>query len=180
MAYANHQLGEPITAGTVLVAASKAKAFYNSLKDQFGLDSSMNKMSVVNRVGRTTKKTKLCRRADWSCLSMFNVYPGEKLQVLAQSPNWAYVRNSDGIAGYVPLTDLRISWTEVVDPNLEEKTAAGSSPTIEYDADFTPYRPPGSGFFDDVQVKPPPAQPPPKLGMGALAVGAVAAYLLLS
>ena len=180
MAYANHQLGEPITAGTILVAASQAKAFYNSLKDQFGLDSSMNKMAVVNRVGRTTKKTKLCRHADWKCLSMFNIHPGERLQVLAQSPNWAYVRNSDGIAGYVPLTDLRISWTEVVDPNLEEKTAAGSSPTIEYDSGFIPYRPERNGFFDDVQVKSPPAQPPSKLGMGALAVGAVAAYLLLS
>jgi len=174
MAFVNPTLGEPITltAGGVLIAASKAKGYYESFKEQFGLDSSMNKMAVVNRVGRITKQTKMCKRADWLCLSQFNIHPGEKLSVLAQSPNWAYVKNNDGVAGYVPLTDLRISWTEVVNPNLEEKKQ-----TSEWQEGSAPG---GQRFFDDIQVKPPPAEPPPKLGLGALAVGAVAAFLLLS
>ena len=172
MAFGNPQLGEPITltAGGVLLAASKAKGYYESFKNQFGLDSSMNKMAVVNRIGRTTVKTKMCRQANLLCLSQFNIYPGEKLQVLAQSQNWAYVVNSNGVAGYVPLTDIRISWTEIANPDLEENDfRQGSSPT-------------GQRFFDDVQVKPPPPAPeaaPSKLGVGALAAAAVAAFLLL-
>ena len=176
MAFGTPQLGEPITltAGGVLLAASKAKGYYESFKKQFGLDSSMNKMAVVNRIGRTTVKTKMCRQANLLCLSQFNIYPGEKLQVLAQSQNWAYVVNSMGVAGYVPLTDIRISWTEIADPDLEEKEdkpdfRQGSSPT-------------GQRFFDDIQVKPPPPAPeaaPSKLGVGALAAAAVAAFLLL-
>jgi len=170
MAFGNPQLGEPITltAGGVLLAASKAKGYYESFKKQFGLDSSMDKMAVVNRIGRTTVKTKMCRQANLLCLSQFNIYPGEKLQVLAQSQNWAYVVNSNGVAGYVPLTDIRISWTEIANPDLEENDfRQGSSPT-------------GQRFFDDVQVKPPtPESAPSKLGVGALAAAAVAAFLLL-
>ena len=172
MSFGNPQLGEPITltAGGVLLAASKAKGYYQEFKKQFGLDSSMDKMAVVNRIGRTTVKTKMCRQANLRCLSQFNIYPGEKLQVLAQSQNWAYVVNSMGVAGYVPLTDIRISWTEIANSSLEEDDwRQGSTPS-------------GQGFFDDVQVKPPPPAPeaaPSKLGVGALAAAAVAAFLLL-
>ena len=172
MSFGNPQLGEPITltAGGVLLAASKAKGYYQEFKKQFGLDSSMDKMAVVNRIGRTTVKTKMCRQANLLCLSQFNIYPGEKLQVLAQSQNWAYVVNSMGVAGYVPLTAIRISWPEIANSSLQE--------------DYWPQvsTPSGQGFFDDVQVKPPPPAPeaaPSKLGVGALAAAAVAAFLLL-
>ena len=174
MGYGNPQLGEPIslTAGGILLAASQAKGYYESFKNEFGLDSSMNKMQIVNRYGRTIKKTKMCRRADWSCLSQFNILPNEKLKVLAQSQNWAYVLNAKGIAGYVPLVDLRISWHEIVNPNLEEKKAVP-----DYMEGSTPS---GQGFFDDIVVKPPPPAPAPsKLGLGTIAVGAIAAYFLL-
>jgi len=114
-------VGSPTTLGlpfvinpaSVTLAVATGKEWYDKMAAQFGVDNSWQKMKAINKVGRTNTKTKLCKRADWSCLSQFSIDPGERLDVLGGSENWLYVRNMNGVVGYVPRTDITASKEDI-------------------------------------------------------------------
>ena len=101
-------LGLPfaINPASITLAVTTGKEWYDQLASKFSVDDSWKKMKEINKVGRVNKKTNLCKRADWSCLSQFSIIPGERLNVLGGSQNWLYVQNMNGIVGYVPRDDV--------------------------------------------------------------------------